>query len=118
MTARLQDDGDPLWGPYVYDGSKKGEHVHHSIDTLVAVESPVIHSANAEARQEWINKVEAKASLYQFTVAETGETWTGLMPESSPIPNAKVTIGYPATEQLVKEGDGWAIKAAPQANAR
>ena len=118
MTARLQDGGDPLWGPYIYDGSKKGEHVPHSLGDGEFVAEPLIHSASAEDRQEWINKVEAKASLYQFTVAETGETWTGLMPESSPIPNAKVTIGYPATKQLVKEGDEWAIKSAPQANAR
>ena len=101
MTARLPDNSDPLWGPYVYDGSKKGEHVPHSLGDGDFVKWPVIHSANVEARKEWINKVEAKTPLYRFTVVGTGETWTGPMPEGSPLPNAKVTVGFAATEQLV-----------------
>ena len=73
---------DSKCGDVVYDGTKKGEHIHHSI--------------------------------YQFTVVETGETWTGPMPvvQGAPI-NCKVTIGYRATEHLVKVVGGWAIQSVP-----
>ena len=43
----------------------------------------------------------AKEPMYEFTVVETGETWVGPMPAGSPAPDAVVTIGFPATEQLV-----------------
>jgi len=99
MTARSQDDS--LWVPVVYDGSKKGEYIVHSLGDGGFVKWPVIHSANAEARQAWINKVEEKEPAYQFTVWETGETWTVPMPEGSPIPDAKVTIGFLASAQLI-----------------
>lgn len=85
MTVRIQDGGDLLWGPYVYDGNKKGEYVSHSL-----------------GNEEFVK--------WKFTVVETGETWVGRMPkgECPPI-NTQVTIGYPAAEQLTKSEDGWIL---------
>jgi len=99
MTVRWQENEDSLWGPCVYDGSKKGEYIKHSLDDAFS-EEPLIHSANAEDRQEFITELQ-KEPLYKFTVVQTGETWTGTMPEGSPLPSAKITIGWEPTEQLV-----------------
>lgn len=56
----------------------------------------------------------AKEPMYEFTVWETGETWVGTMPEGSPIPNAKVTIGFPATEHLVVQRTACTNKITPE----
>jgi len=101
MTVHWKEDGDSLWGPCVYDGSKKGEYIKHSLDDAFS-EEPLIHLANAEDRQEFITELQ-KEPLYKFTVVHSGETWVVPMPEGSPIPNAKVTIGWEPTEQLVIE---------------
>lgn len=186
MTMRLQDGGDPLWGPFVYDGDetenlnqfqkevamqkesieplftcgtytgngsvineerdhlmremltmgsggmivtkKKDAHVTHplTIEEFVMQEpddestfSKDLRECLEMTKQAYARAVEICRSngypMYEFTVDETGATWVGPMPEGTPI-ECKVTVGIPATEQLVKVGDDWVIQPASKEN--
>jgi len=84
----MQSD-DSKCGNVVYDGTKRGQYIPHSLGDGDFVK-------------------------YTFTVAGTGKTWTGPMPESKDSPlDCRVTIGIPAAGQLVKEGDGWVMQPTP-----
>lgn len=73
----------------VYDGTKRGEYIPHSLGDGDFVK-------------------------YTFTVAEIGKTWTGPMPKSKGPPlECRVTIGMLAAGQLVRDGDGWVMQSAP-----